>query len=104
MNPGRRRDHISQRRLLVLALGAGLSGHSALLRAQVPSTNPRRVGMLAPITRAKEEVILKPFFEEMRVLGWIEGQTIAYDRVYAGDHHQDLSRLAAELAAARTRG
>src|SRR5437879_10437813 len=57
----------------------------------------RRVGMLAPSTRAQEEVTLKPFFDEMRKLGWIEGQTIAYDRVYADDRHQDLPRLATEL-------
>ena len=29
--------------------------------------------------------MLKPFFEEMRRLGWIEGETIAYDRTYADD-------------------
>ncbi len=88
---------MKQRRLLVLALGAGLSGHAALLRAQ--ATGLRRVGVLAPSTRAKEEVLLKPFFDQMRALGWIEGQTIAYDSVFANDQHQDLPRLAAELVA-----
>ena len=88
---------MKQRRLLVLALGAGLSGHAALLRAQ--ATGLRRVGVLAPSTRAKEEVLLKPFFDQMRALGWIEGQTIAYDRVYADDQQRDLARLAAELVA-----
>ena len=55
--------------------------------------------MLAPSTRGKEEVTLKPFFDEMRRLGWIEGQNIAYDRTYADDRHKDLPRLAAELVA-----
>jgi hypothetical protein len=27
--------------------------------------------------RANEAIILKPGFDEMRLLGWIEGQTIA---------------------------
>ncbi len=35
----------------------------------------------------------------MRELGWIEGQTVVYDRVYADDQHQDLPRLAAALVA-----
>ena len=90
---------MNPRRLLVLALGAAFSGHAALLRAQTPAANLRRVGVLAPSTRAKEEVILKPFFDQMRELGWIEGQTIAYDRVYADDQQRDLPRLAAELVA-----
>ena len=90
---------MNQRRLLMLALGASLSGHAALLRAQTSSGSVRRVGVLAPSTRAKEEITLKPFFDQMRQLGWIEGQTIAYDRVYADDQQQDLPRLAAELVA-----
>jgi putative ABC transport system substrate-binding protein len=87
------------RRRLVLALGASLSGHAALLRAQTSAGSLRRVGVLAPSTRAKEEITLKPFFDQMRELGWIEGQNIVYDRVYADDQQQMLSRLAAELVA-----
>ena len=90
---------MNPRRLLLLALGAGLSGHASLLRAQAPATNLRRVGVLAPSTRAKEEVILKPFFDQMREMGWIEGQTIAYDRAYADDQQREVSRLAVELVA-----
>ena len=90
---------MNQRRLLVLTMGAGLAGHAGLLRAQTASTGMRRVGVLAPSTRAKEEIILKPFFDEMRQLGWVEGQNIAYDRVYGDDQQQTLPRLAAELVA-----
>ena len=90
---------MNPRRLLLLALGAAISGNPVLLRAQTSTTNLRRVGVLAPSTRAKEEVTLKPFFDEMRALGWIEGQTVAYDRVYADDQQRDLARLAAELVA-----
>ena len=88
-----------QRRLLLLALGAASSGSPVLLRAQTSTANLRRVGVLAPSTRAKEEVILKPFFDQMRALGWIEGQNIAYDRVYADDRMEKLHKLAAELVA-----
>ncbi len=96
----RLRSHrMSRRRLLVLALGASLAGQAAVLRAQAPAASLRRVGVLAPSTRAKEEITLKPFFEEMRALGWIEGQNMAYDRVYADDQMALLPRLAAELVA-----
>lgn len=90
---------MNQRRLLLLALGAGLADHATLLRAQTPAASLRRVGVLAPSSRAKEEVTLKPFFDQMRELGWIEGQNIAYDRVFADDQHERLPTLAAELVA-----
>ena len=85
--------------MLRFAIGVGVSARALPLWAQNAAAGLRRVGVLAPSTRAKEEVTLKPFFDEMRGLGWIEGQTIAYDRAYADDRHQDLPRLAAELVA-----
>ena len=90
---------MTQRRLLLLALGASLSGHAPLPRAQAAAAGLRRVGVLAPSTQAKEEITLKPFFDQMRELGWVEGQNIAYDRVYAEDRMAMLPRLAAELVA-----
>ena len=92
---------MNQRRIVVLALGAGLSGHTALLRAQTPATGLRRVGVLAPNTRAKEDVILKPSFDQFCELRWIKGQTIAYDRAHAGDQHGRRPGLATELVARR---
>ncbi len=90
---------MNQRRLLVLTLGAGLASYAALSRAQTSSASLRRVGVLAPSTHAKEEITLKPFFDQMRELGWVEGQNIAYDRVYADDEQERLPTLAAELVA-----
>jgi len=90
---------MDQRRLLILSLGVALSGNSRLLRAQPSTAIARRVGVLVPSTRAKEEVILKPFFDQMRELGWVEGQNIAYDWVHGDDQLQMLPRLAAELVA-----
>ena len=87
------------RRLILLSISAALAGHVALLRAQSATVAIRRVGVLVPSTRAKEEVILEPFFNEMRRLGWVEGQNIAYDWVYADDQDELLPRLAAELVA-----
>jgi putative tryptophan/tyrosine transport system substrate-binding protein len=90
---------MNQRRLLVLALGATFSGQAALLQAQALGGGRRRIGVLAPSTQAKKEITLKPFFDQMRQLGWVEGQNIAYDRAYADDQQQTLPALAAELVA-----
>jgi putative ABC transport system substrate-binding protein len=62
---------------------------------------PRRIGVLAPSTAEREGATLKPFFEEMERLGWHEGEQVDYDRVYAGNRHEDLPRLAAELVRRR---
>ncbi len=90
---------MTQRRLVLLTLGTSLSGHAPLLRAQAPTAALRRVGLLLPGTREKEETILKPFFDQMRELGWIEGQTVAYDRVFADDLPDRLPALAAQSVA-----
>jgi putative ABC transport system substrate-binding protein len=84
----------------------GVLTWTAVLGLQVPGVPmaqpaPRRVGVLAPSTVAREAVTLKPFFEEMRKLGWIEGQNITFDRVYADDRMEDLPQRAAELVARR---
>ena len=92
---------MNPRRRLALGLVASLSGYAPLLSAQTSGTPLRRVGVLMPSTRAKEEVTLKPFFDQLRALGWIEGQTISYDRAYADDQHERLPKLATELVARR---
>ncbi len=65
---------MNQRRLIVLALGFGLSGHGVLLPAQPSRASLRRVGVLAPSTKVKDAITLKSFFDQMRELGWVEGQ------------------------------
>ena len=90
---------MNRRRLIVLAIGAGLAGHTALLRAQSSAGGMRRVGVLAPSTRAKEEITLKPFFDEMRRLGWVEGVNIVFDRAYADDRLDRIAGMAADLVA-----
>ena len=59
----------------LLAIGAGVSWLGGPLWAQTPAAGTlRRVGVLAPSTQAKEDPILKPFYDEMHRLGWIEGR------------------------------
>lgn len=75
---------------------AGLSVPAAIVATSVPSPSGaqaarvRRVAVLAPSTAAREEVTLKPFFDEMRELGWIEGRTVEYERAYADDRVAQL--------------
>jgi len=59
----------------------------------------RRVAVLAPSSAAREEVVLKPFFKQMGELGWVEGQNVVYDRVFADDEQQRLQQLAVALVA-----
>ena len=92
---------MNERRGLILAACLALVGQAPLAVAQGASGGRRRVGVLAPSTASREEVTLRPFFDQMRQLGWIEGDTVVYDRVYANDQQQDLPRLAAELVARR---
>lgn len=61
----------------------------------------RRVGVLAPSTAAREAVTLKPFFDEMERLGWVEGKQVVYDRAFADDRMEDLPQRATELVARR---
>jgi putative ABC transport system substrate-binding protein len=78
-------------------LGACVTSNASFLHGQ-PS-RVRRIGILAPSTRVKEQIVLKPFFDEMRRLGWIDGQNIVYDHAYGNDEKNALPKLAAELVA-----
>lgn len=51
---------MNKRRVLTLALGAGLACRAPLLRAQTATGTVRRVGVLAPSTRAKEATLAIP--------------------------------------------
>jgi len=76
---------------------AGLQFH-AVARTTVDSEH-------APCRRARTQHTRKgrgdpqALFDQMRELGWIDGQNIAYDRVYADDYQQRLPRLASEMVA-----
>ena len=69
--------------------------------AQAPGRTKRRVGVLAPSTAAREAITLAPFFDEMHRQGWVEGESVVYDRVFADDEQERLPQLAAALVARR---
>jgi putative ABC transport system substrate-binding protein len=90
---------MNKRRFLVLMASYGLAGRAATLRAQTSDLALRRVGVFTPGRREAEKLLSMPFFDEMHRIGWVEGQNVAYDRVYAEDRMETLPRLAAELVA-----
>jgi len=94
-NPYRPRNARSQRRRVFRTLVAAIACAAQRAFAQAATTRPRRVGILAPSTAAKEAVTLRPFFDEMRDLGWTEGSTVFYERAFADDDHAKLPALAA---------
>ena len=90
---------MNKRQLLTIAVGAAIMGHAAYPRAQASWKNVRHVGVFTPGMPEHDEVLNKPFYDEMRVLGWVEGKNIAYDRIHGSDRMEILPRLAAELVA-----
>ena len=89
-----------KRRIVLKAFMAAALGtpFASLAQTVKPSEgSPRRVAVLAPSTREQDQANLKPFFDAMSDLGWIEGHSVTYDRRYAGDEHARLPALAAEL-------
>jgi hypothetical protein len=59
---------MNRRRILRLAIGVGVgvAARASPLWAQSSAAGLCRVGVLAPSTRVKEEITLKPFFDQMR--------------------------------------
>lgn len=84
-----------RRRFVVAATVILADGVST--RALSQTIAARRVGVLAPSTSSTEGLVLEPFFDQMGELGWEEGKSIVYDRVFADDQQQRLARLAVEL-------
>jgi len=90
---------LTNRRRLFL-LGAGLMLMKSTAFAQ-STTALRSVGVFLPSRRGQDEALTAPFYDEMRKLGWIEGRTIAYDRVFGDDRMETMPAAAAELVARR---
>src|SRR5262245_58132142 len=92
--PRRRGDRMSSRREFILALG-GAAAWPLAARAQQPAKVPR-VGILSPAA-SETAATLTAFREEIRDLGYIDGQTIALDFRLSKGIMDALPALAAEL-------
>ena len=86
------------KRMFLLSAGLALVASTAFAQ---PTTALRRVGVFMPAGRGQDEALTEPFYDEMRKLGWNEGRTIAYDRVFGEDRMETMPARAAELVARR---
>ena len=77
--------------------------YANLARAQPtkPGAKPVRVGILSTGRSTAPTGSIKLFVATMGDLGWVEGRSIIYDRVYAEGDEKRLPALAAELVARR---
>ena len=85
---------------LIVALALGLFAWSLAADAQQPAKVPR-VGILSDELRSPRTYFEVGVARELRDLGYIEGQNIAFERRYADGKLELLPNLAAELVRLR---
>jgi putative tryptophan/tyrosine transport system substrate-binding protein len=84
--------------MLLVTLALGLLGAPLAAEAQ-PAKKVPKVGVLDLVSppASPDWKQRSPFLQELRDLGWIEGQTIAIEYRWAAGHADHLPALAAEL-------
>ena len=90
--------------LVTLACGLGLFGTPRVATAQQPS-KVYRIGflsLLSPPTSSQPDgqqrsLFFQPFWQEMRKLGWMEGQNIVMEERWADMQVERMPALATEL-------
>jgi putative ABC transport system substrate-binding protein len=91
---------MKQRRLLLLALGAALTGSAASLRAQ-PRLGVTRIGLLsfgsAPSGASPDPI--DGFARALSEQGWVAGQNLLIEARHADGRPERLAALTAELVA-----
>ncbi len=81
-----------RRREFITLVGGAATSWTLAARAQQPE-RARRLGVLIPLP----EIVWVPFFDEVRQLGFIEGQNLAVDRRGFDARYDQFPALAAEL-------
>jgi putative ABC transport system substrate-binding protein len=89
-------DHMTTRRELLIALGAGALAWAGAARAQAP-TKVRRIGMLSAFSPSETTRWHQAFRLGLRDLGWVEGKNISIEYRYAEGRSDRLPDLAADL-------
>jgi len=87
-------SHIGRRKFLA-TLGA-VAAWPLAARAQQYQALPR-VGLVSIGADPRNPVIFVPFFEQMRQLGYVEGQNIVFERRFAAGHDELISDFAVDL-------
>src|SRR5215470_1936302 len=87
------------RRIFVVYVAGVLAAMPLAVRAQQARKVPR-IGVLWHAANAEEEgEYLKSFLQGFRDLGYVEGQTIAFENRFANEQYDRFTNLAAELVA-----
>src|SRR5262245_31443115 len=87
---GHMASHIERRKFLATLLGGAAAAWPLLARAQQPGKIPR-IGIIDDSPR------WNAFRHELRDLGYLEGQNIAFDYAYADGAPERLAEAAAAL-------
>src|SRR5712691_10012674 len=92
-----RKSKIQNRKLAgIVAIGIALAMCGAVAHAQQTGKVPR-IGFLDSSTAAGSAVRLESLWQEMRKLGWIEGNNITIEYRFAEQKPERLPELAADL-------
>ena len=85
---------VVKRRTLLGALGAGVIAPRALFaQGKIPTVAVLYAGDLDD-----DEPVVRPFFEQMTLIGWIEGKNIVYDRHSGTGTRQYLETMVSNAA------
>jgi putative tryptophan/tyrosine transport system substrate-binding protein len=87
---------VNARRRLLVALAAGLLGPRAVSAQQQAKIS--RIGFLLAGTPAGFKIRTEAFLQELRNLGYVEGNNVSIEWRWAENKPEQIPRLAAELA------
>ena len=89
---------ITNRRKLVVLLGAGTMATPLVCFAQGQARQVARIGVLSPLTARAAESVLGALRARLSEFGWVEGRNLHIEIRYAEEKYDRLSTLASELA------
>jgi ABC-type uncharacterized transport system substrate-binding protein len=84
------------RRAFITLVGGAAVVWPLAARAQQPDRVPR-VGLVSIGADPSNPVVYVPFFEQMRQLGYVDGQNIVFERRFAAGRDELISDFAADL-------
>jgi putative ABC transport system substrate-binding protein len=85
-----------RRRQFITLLGGAAAGWPLAVRAQQPDGVPR-VGLVSVGADPSNPVVYVPFFEQMRQLGYVDGQNVVFERRFAAGRDELIGDFVADL-------
>lgn len=87
------------RRREFIALIGGAAAAWPLAASAQPAKNIPRVGLVSIGADPDNPVVFQPFLQQMVELGYVSGQNIVFERLFAAGHDEQLSGFVADLVA-----